>query len=58
MLTHVGETVSTAMSELAELNSEISDLHKQLAEVESQLAQAEEAEVAPELETADNEASE
>ena len=58
MLTHVGETVSKAMTELAELNSEISDLHKQLAEVESQLAQAEEAEVTPELETAENEAGE
>ena len=49
MLTHVGETVSTAMSKLAEMNSEISELHKQIAELEAQINSAEEvdAEVEP-----------
>ena len=56
MLTHVGETVSTAMTELADMNQEISNTHKELAELETQLAAAEEVEA--ELETATNEAGE
>ena len=55
MLTHIGETVSNAMTLLAELNSEISETHKELAEVEEQLKNAEVVE--PELETATNETS-
>ena len=55
MLTHIGETVSKAMSKLAELNSEISETHKELAEIEEQLKSAEVVE--PELETATNETS-
>lgn len=55
MLTHIGETVSNAMSKLAELNSEISETHKELAEVEEQLKSAEVVE--PELETATDETS-
>ena len=54
MLTHIGETVSNAMTLLAELNSEISETHKELAEVEEQLRNAEVVE--PELETATDEA--
>lgn len=54
MLTHVGETVSLAMTELAALNAEINDCHTRLAELEAAL-DAEQVE--PELETADNEAS-
>ena len=55
MLTHIGETVSNAMTLLAELNSEISETHKELAEVEEQLKNAEVVE--PELETATDETS-
>ena len=55
MLTHIGETVSNAMTLLAELNSEISETHKELAEVEEQLRNAEVVE--PELETATDETS-
>tara|TARA_Y100001958_G_C21247615_1_gene579176 strand:+ start:4602 stop:5111 length:510 start_codon:yes stop_codon:yes gene_type:complete len=44
MLTHVGETVSTAMTELAEMNKEISEAHKELAELETQIEAAEEVE--------------
>ena len=44
MLTHVGETVSTAMTELAEMNKEISEAHKELAEIETQIEAAEEVE--------------
>ena len=55
MLTHIGETVSNAMTLLAELNSEISETHKELAEVEDQLKNAEVVE--PELETATDETS-
>ena len=55
MLTHIGETVSNAMSKLAELNSEISETHKELAEIDEQLKSAEVVE--PELETATNETS-
>ena len=49
MLTHVGETVSNAMQQLAALNQEIADLHKEIAEVEAQIQGAEdvEAEVEP-----------
>lgn len=35
MLTHVGETVSNAMQELAELNTEISEVHAKLAELDA-----------------------
>ena len=55
MLTHIGETVSNAMTLLAELNSKISETHKELAEVEEQLKNAEVVE--PELETATDETS-
>ncbi len=55
MLTHIGETVSNAMSKLAELNSEISETHKELAEIDEQLKSAEVVE--PELETATDETS-
>jgi len=55
MLTHIGETVSNAMTLLAELNSEISETHKELAEVEEKLRSAEVVE--PELETATDETS-
>ena len=55
MLTNIGETVSKAMSKLAELNSEISETHKELAELEEKLNAAEVVE--PELETATNETS-
>ena len=57
MLTHVGETVSIAMSQLAEMNTNISDMHKQLAEIETQIQTAEPVEVEAEEETATNEAS-
>ena len=56
MLTHVGETVSNAMTQLAEMNTEISDLHKQIAELDAEINSAEEVET--ELETATNEAGE
>ena len=51
MLTHVGETVSIAMTKLAEMNKEISELHQQVAELEGQIQGAEEveAEVEPAL---------
>lgn len=51
MLTHVGETVSNAMQQLASLNQEIADLHKELAELEAEIQGAEEveAEVEPAL---------
>ena len=55
MLTHVGETVSIAMSKLAEMNTEISDMHKELAELESQIQSAEV--VKAEAETATHETS-
>lgn len=55
MLTHVGETVSVAMTSLAEMNKEIADLHKELAELEDQIQGAEEVEA--EVETAANETS-
>ena len=55
MLTHIGETVSNAMTRLAEMNSEISEAHKELAEIEEQLKNAEVVE--PELEAATDEAS-
>jgi hypothetical protein len=35
MLTHVGETVSIAMSELADLNTEINEMHTKLAELDA-----------------------
>lgn len=44
MLTHVGETVSNAMTELADMNKEISDLHRELAEIDAQIDNAEEVE--------------
>lgn len=55
MLTHVGETVSTAMQELAEMNKEISEAHKELAELETQIQSAEEVEA--EVEPVADEAS-
>jgi transketolase N-terminal domain/subunit len=55
MLTHIGETVSNAMANLAELNSQISETHKELAEIEEQMKSAEVVE--PELETATDETS-
>lgn len=55
MLTHVGETVSTAMTQLAEMNQEISELHKELAELEGQINSAEEVEA--ELEPVTDETS-
>lgn len=55
MLTHVGETVSTAMTQLADMNKEIADLHKEIAELEGQIQGAEEVEA--ELEPATNETS-
>lgn len=44
MLTHVGETVSIAMQQLAAMNQEIADLHKEIAELEAQIQDAEEVE--------------
>ena len=55
MLTHVGETVSTAMTELADMNKEISEAHKELAELEAQIQGAEEVEA--EVEPVADEAS-
>ena len=55
MLTHIGETVSNAMANLAELNTQISETHKELAEIEEQMKSAEVVE--PELETATDETS-
>ena len=55
MLTHVGETVSKAMTELAEMNTSIQEMHKELAELETQIQTAEPVEV--EAETATNETS-
>ena len=55
MLTHVGETVSIAMTELANMNKEIADLHKELAELETQIQGAEEVEA--EVEPVANETS-
>jgi cell division septum initiation protein DivIVA len=55
MLTHVGETVSIAMTELATMNKEIADLHKELAELETQIQGAEEVEA--EVEPVANETS-
>lgn len=37
MLTHVGETVSLAMQELAKLNQEINDIHTGLAELDAKI---------------------
>lgn len=51
MLTHVGETVSNAMAQLAEMNKEISDAHKELAEIDAQINSAEEVESDLELVT-------
>lgn len=55
MLTNVGESVSKAMTLLAELNHAISETHQELAEIQEQLNAAEEVE--PELETAADETS-
>jgi len=55
MLTHVGETVSTAMQQLAAMNQEIADLHKEVAELEAQIQSAEEVEA--EVEPVTDEAS-
>ena len=44
MLTHVGETVSNAMTQLADMNKEISEAHKELAELDAQINGAEEVE--------------
>ena len=54
MLTHVGETVSNAMNELADLNKEINDLHTELDSLYRQIEEAEKTEsVDPELIEAD-----
>lgn len=45
MLTHVGETVSTAMQQLATMNEEISNVHKEIAELDAQIQNAEDVEV-------------
>ena len=45
MLTHVGETVSKAMTELADMNTKIQEMHKELAELETQIQEAPEVEV-------------
>lgn len=45
MLTHVGETVSTAMQQLAMMNEEISNVHKEIAELDAQIQNAEDVEV-------------
>tara|TARA_Y100000389_G_C17380460_1_gene474092 strand:- start:607 stop:1137 length:531 start_codon:yes stop_codon:yes gene_type:complete len=37
MLTHVGETVSTAMQDLASVNTEINDVHTRLAELDAEI---------------------
>ena len=55
MLTHVGETVSNAMAQLAEMNKEISEMHQEIAELETQINSAEEVEA--ELEPVADEAS-
>ena len=51
MLTHVGETVSTAMTSLAEMNKEISELHQEAAELETQINSAEEVDAELEIVT-------
>jgi|TARA_B100000768_G_C11217177_1_gene348772 transketolase N-terminal domain/subunit len=45
MLTHVGETVSKAMTKLADMNTKIQEMHKELAEIETQIQTAPEVEV-------------
>ena len=37
MLTHVGETVSVAMQDLASVNTEINDVHTRLAELDAEI---------------------
>ena len=37
MLTHVGETVSIAMQDLASVNTEINDVHTRLAELDAEI---------------------
>lgn len=44
MLTVVGETVTTAMSQLAEMNSEIQNVHSELAQLDSEIQTASTAE--------------
>ena len=54
MLTHVGETVSIAMSELADLNTEINEMHTKLAELDATIVTEQiEAELEENKETAD-----
>ena len=54
MLTHVGETVSNAMTELADMNKEINDLHTELEDIYRQIEMAEKTEsIDPELVEAD-----
>ena len=45
MLTHVGETVSKAITKLADMNTKIQEMHKELAEIETQIQTAPEVEV-------------
>lgn len=55
MLTHVGETVSNAMTELADMNKEINDMHTQLDEIYRQIEAESVESIDPELVTADAE---
>lgn len=55
MLTHVGETVSNAMTELADMNKEINDMHTQLDEIYRQIEAEGVESVDPELVEADAE---
>jgi len=55
MLTHVGETVSNAMTELADMNKEINDMHTQLDEIYHQIEAEAVESVDPELVEADAE---
>lgn len=51
MLTHVGETVTTAMTALGDMNREISNMHAELDQLDNEIAEAENAEeVEPVLE--------
>jgi transketolase N-terminal domain/subunit len=55
MLTHVGETVSKAMTELSAMNTSIQEMHKKLAELEADIEEA--PEVTVDAETALHETS-
>lgn len=53
MLTHVGETVSNAMTELADMNKEINDLHAELEDIYRQIEAEKTESIDPELVEAD-----